>query len=149
MKTKFKNELVLICSSCWEKKCQCTDSIYVEIDVELVDIICTLNRKGYITRNCCQGHLESPFVPQTYIQFNEVYDFKEIPNDFIYEIQEVSNNKTVSTLSRELKFDSNMKNSNNRKSLEELKKEKDVEERRKTSVEELKAWVNRLAPINE
>ena len=80
-----------ICSNCWKQKCNCNKSNYIEIDEGMVDIICKLNKKGYQTLNCCEGHINSCGIC-TYIQFKTVYDFKNIPNGFEYDIQEVDGN---------------------------------------------------------
>lgn len=46
----------------------------IVVDVEMADIIAVLNRKRYLTRNCCAGHMEhADGIPQpmtTYVQPN-------------------------------------------------------------------------------
>lgn len=62
---------------------------YVEIDDEMVEIIIGLNHKGYITRNCCAGHIKGRNQPiTTYVQFQKTYPFDSIPSGFFLEEQE-------------------------------------------------------------
>lgn len=48
-----------VCMDCYkvDEKCDCKRDRQVEIDDNMVDIIIEMNRKGYITKHCCGGHL--------------------------------------------------------------------------------------------
>ena len=68
---------MLLCPICWNQKCNCHTGI-VEIDDEISDIICNLNRKGYKTMYCCGGHIDPEWillgcVPRIYIMFSGNY----------------------------------------------------------------------------
>lgn len=93
-----------LCSSCWEYRCKCGEMHYVEIDDEMVEIIIDLNHKGYITRNCCAGHIKRRNQPiTTYIQFQKTYPFSSIPLGFYLEEQETDDG-TVNNVIRTVPF---------------------------------------------
>lgn len=70
-----------LCSHCWCEKCKCGNEEYVNIDDEMVEIIVKLNKKGYITRNCCARHMQHKWgIPQPmaiYIQFCAKYQLSK------------------------------------------------------------------------
>ena len=79
---------MLICDECnnYKNDCICTGirphfQHLVEIDDRLVDIILMLNKKGYSTRFCCQGHVND-FMLQLHIMFWKDHKFKVIPDGF-------------------------------------------------------------------
>ena len=55
-------------------------SEYVEVDELMCPIILELNRKGYITKYCCQGHIEDRSV--TYIMFEDWVKLPSIPENW-------------------------------------------------------------------
>ena len=53
------------------------------VDKNMVDIISTLNEKGYRTEACCEGDEKGPGVMRMFILFAECYDFAiPIPSQF-------------------------------------------------------------------
>ena len=98
-----------LCSSCWEYRCKCGEMHYVEIDDEMVEIIVGLNHKGYITRNCCAGHIKRRNQPMTtYVQFQKTYPFGSIPSGFYLEEQETDDG-IVNNVIRTIPFQGNKK----------------------------------------
>lgn len=97
----------------------------VEVDDNIVDIIIMLNKKGYGTNFCCEGHAEKN-VLHVYVCFDKVYDFKDIPKGLK---NRTSRNQTV------IEYVTTMKNYN----LKRLRK--------LDRVAQLRKWVNEL-PIN-
>jgi len=53
---------------------------YIEIDDLMCPIIFELNRKGYITKYCCQGHIEDKST--TYIMFEYWVKLPSIPENW-------------------------------------------------------------------
>ena len=48
-----------VCNKCFSKgECNCKNKKIIKIDNFLVDIIAKLNRSGYKTKYCCEGHVE-------------------------------------------------------------------------------------------
>lgn len=56
----------------------------IDIDVLIADTILLLNKKGYKTNNCCQGHPAGDGYCNCYISFREKYDI-EIPKGYTVE----------------------------------------------------------------
>lgn len=88
--TKSKQSLSnykYVCPYCWNdiQNCECPAYPYflVQIDVGIVEIIKTLNLKGYHTTATCEGHLEDN-QPCFYINFKENYKF-DLPNGFYWD----------------------------------------------------------------
>ena len=52
------------------------------IDEGMWDILIELNRKGYITIFCCEGHLNDKGKWEGYIAFDRTYKFAEYPTNF-------------------------------------------------------------------
>jgi hypothetical protein len=68
-------------------KLECGGKV-IWVDDLYVEIISILNAKGYETLECCSSHIynwdmEEPL--SAYISFNDYYDFKDIPENFIKE----------------------------------------------------------------
>lgn len=57
-----------ICVNCWKQECSCGQNLYENIDDDIVDDIILLNKKGYKTLYCCQGHKEKGFFDM-YVMF--------------------------------------------------------------------------------
>lgn len=66
-----------------------------EIDENMREIIDILNRKGYITIMCCEGH--SPNY-NGYILFTHNYDFNPMPPSFVF----FNNKRTIINFNTEL-----------------------------------------------
>ena len=72
-----------LCIKCWNniKHCVCDKlpNVLVDVDENIQEAIILLNRKGYYTRFCCEGHHWRN--PSAYISFVQRYKFsKELPN---------------------------------------------------------------------
>ena len=72
-----------VCINCWkiEKVCKCAIKNFVEIDDDIVDIITSLNKKGYATEFCCSGHAKNELI-HIYISFSGETEFKKPPIGF-------------------------------------------------------------------
>ena len=64
----------------------------IEVDELMLPIIIELNKKGYETDNCCQGHYYDD-IPHCYIRFAKDFVFDTIPKGFNFQ-----NNKSHTTL---------------------------------------------------
>lgn len=139
-----------LCTSCWKDKCECERGEYVEIDDEMVDIIVELNRKGYVTRNCCAGHMEYfDGIPQpmnTYVQFHTVYPMPELPKEFILEKQETEDGIVTGIMrSVELEFDKD--NGYFFLDKEHKYNQMELDAARVDSINGLKDWVHQLKNV--
>ena len=89
-----------LCPYCWNEAENCTCSSFpyflVQIDVGMVDIVKTLNSKGYFTTATCEGHPENK-VPHFYINFKEAYGF-DLPEGFYWEDNNIRCEYTGDTL---------------------------------------------------
>ena len=142
---------MLICSNCWQRQCVCNKHQYVEIDDEMVDIICDLNRKGYKTCNCCAGHLIKcmhSFL-HTYIQFNSVISFDEIPNGFECERQELMDGSYVSLINRSIPVKYIDKDGFVGEFSNDILNTTQLEVDRKEHLSILKTWVEKLPYFKE
>lgn len=67
----------LICPQCWEnvKNCECAEwpEEFYQIDSMISEAVANLNRKGYFTSNCCEGHDWTN--SEAYVAFLAYYDF--------------------------------------------------------------------------
>jgi tRNA(Phe) wybutosine-synthesizing methylase Tyw3 len=74
-----------VCFNCLTKHdnkiCNCRSPELAEIDDNITDVIITLNRKGYVTTDCCSGHI-SQNVTCVYVYFKKLYEFDFEPNGF-------------------------------------------------------------------
>ena len=80
------SEEVKYCTKCFktEADCKCgQDRYFVLLDINMVDIIRTLNEKGYQTQYCCESHPEK-YRPSLYIMFSKDIRFlgKNLPKSF-------------------------------------------------------------------
>lgn len=76
-----------VCPKCWHQVHQCTCNLYppwelIMIDVNIQDVIRTLNEKGYQTIACCESHFEDSF--SVYVAFSRDFGL-EIPDGFNYD----------------------------------------------------------------
>ena len=71
------DSMVKICMNCWDIPCSCGKHIEVGIDELIFDDILKLNKKGYLTVFCCQGHKEFK-VFDLYVMLSEKY-LGEVP----------------------------------------------------------------------
>lgn len=95
MNTERKNHPMDYCNHCWTrfatgqltyKYCplpECEGEV-VPIDDDMTTTILLLNDKGYMTRNCCSGHVGDS-CPSTYIQFFNRIEFQTKPKGFTVE----------------------------------------------------------------
>lgn len=65
------------CLNCYEKVgvCNCKDSEYVDVDVNILEIVSVLNKKGYYTIFSCEGHIvESRFISPSisFLSYNNI-----------------------------------------------------------------------------
>ena len=135
---------MILCTSCWERKCTCENKKYAQIDDEIADIIILLNGKGYVTRNCCAGHNNSKKTyTNIYIQFNEVYDFKSVPKGFQCETQVISNNEKYTLISHFFSFERRNGNIFYKDNIINLDNELDLYR------EELREWAYKLNEMGD
>lgn len=76
-----------VCPSCWNQIQNCTCANYppyhlIMIDVNIQDIIRTLNQKGYQTIGCCESHFGDSC--NIYVLFAYNMGFENIPDGFTY-----------------------------------------------------------------
>ena len=118
---------MIVCKRCWNLDCECISRYGVEIDDSIVDIIVTLNKKGYRTNYCCGGHGRA--LDELYINFNKWHCPEIIVSDIGKFWKYTKSDATIRVkLPKEFRS----------KSKEEI--EEFLVERRK----ELKAWADRL-----
>ena len=99
------------CNHCWTrfatgqltyKYCplpECEGEV-VPIDDDMATTILLLNDKGYMTRNCCSGHVGDS-CPSTYIQFFNQIEFATTPKGFTVEVRELSPHLTVTNICKQ------------------------------------------------
>lgn len=116
--------------------------IFIDIDIELADIISTLNRKGYTTQFCCSGHV--PYA-RRFILFDSEYNFPSSPR---YWRLMVNNNINYSRseIIIELKDYTQFKQFNDFNLLELEKNSKII---KSILFDELNNWVNSLPQYNK
>ncbi|MEY8369822.1 hypothetical protein AALA24_13825 [Anaerovoracaceae bacterium 42-11] len=122
---------------------------YVEIDDEMVEIIIDLNHKGYITRNCCAGHIKRRNQPMTtYVQFQKTYPFSSIPSGFYLEEQETDDG-IVNNVIRTIPFQGNRKDGFYAEVGGVILSQETLEDNRKAYINELKKWSYNLENIRK
>lgn len=122
---------------------------YVEIDDEMVEIIISLNHKGYITRNCCAGHIKRRNQPMTtYVQFRNIYPFGSIPSGFSLEEQETDDG-IVNNVIRTIPFQGNRKEGFYAEVGGVILNQAALEDNRKAYINELKKWSYNLENIRK
>ena len=138
-----------LCSPCWEYRCNCGEMHYVEIDDEMVKIIISLNHKGYITRNCCAGHIKRSNQPMTtYVQFQNTYLFGSIPSGFCLEEQETDDG-IIHNVIRTIPFQGNRKDGFYAEVGGVILNQEALEDNRKAYINELKKWTYNLKNIRK
>lgn len=70
--------MIEVCMKCWDIPCSCGKGYLVEIDDNIFDDIIMLNKKGYKTIYCCEGHRENTLFDM-YIMFGEDMSKYNIP----------------------------------------------------------------------
>ena len=100
-----------ICTICWDKMCNHSERYKVEIDDNIAEIICILNKKGYETLFCCGGHItnnkiKQGYIPNIYISFNKYNSLiKNINTECLGDNWSwYSSNATLRYLMKEAKF---------------------------------------------
>lgn len=66
---------------CPKKSCM---GIVIEVDELLLVTIKILNQKGYMTRNCCGGHIYDSCI-DSYIQFEDEVELPRLPPGYKYD----------------------------------------------------------------
>ena len=101
------------CNTLYEDKmiCKCGELIhFIRIDKNIADIILELNKKGYKTSQCCEGHIEDgyfhPYIYFSYLfdvnvygmarQISEVIESENLPIETVYMFN--NQNKQIGTL---------------------------------------------------
>lgn len=79
---------MLLCCKCYKKDCRCEKPRFENIDDNIIDDIIILNKKGYKTVACCEGHKKRP-VFDFYIMFMNTLDV-DTPKSF-----KISKNKKI------------------------------------------------------
>jgi len=69
----------------------CRGENVVQVDEMILPVIRTLNMKGYRTEYSCSDHAYESLIG-TYICFEEIHDFKDLPKGYKLEIH---NDKTI------------------------------------------------------
>lgn len=88
----------LMCTNCYEvteldierqkakydygkcNNCKCGNNVH--IDDKMIDLIVDLNKKGYETQFCCEGHIDNSVSLHTYIIIKRHIKLPYIPKDF-------------------------------------------------------------------
>lgn len=77
--SKKDKKFVYVCPQCFEERSKCicdTTKDFIEIDKNIYPVIRNLNRAGFHTSFCCEGHNNEK---QGYIHFTHFYHFEHIP----------------------------------------------------------------------
>ena len=89
MKKIFSSYKNYVCPRCFQQLNKCECEIFppytlLFIDERIQEHVRILNRKGYLTTGCCEGHYKS-YSTEPYVSFGNVYDgFSTIPEGFYY-----------------------------------------------------------------
>ena len=122
------------CNKLYENKqfCECGNFINLtRIDKNIADIILELNKKGYKTSQCCEGHIEDeyfhPYIYFSYLfdvnvygmarQISEVIESENLPIETVYMFN--NKNKQIGTLF-EVKRSKTAELENNREKIKEV-----------------------------
>lgn len=81
MDMRYKDYVCPVCYNTLDS-CTCKNQPWrlIMIDKNMQEIIRTLNKKGYITTNCCESHYNRTI--SIYVQFLDVYEFPNLPDTF-------------------------------------------------------------------
>jgi hypothetical protein len=73
-----------VCRGCWRKvdRCNCNSKHPIRIDKGISHAVMVLNKRGYNTVACCEGHADKSII-YIYVLFTKDYNF-QLPSGFKY-----------------------------------------------------------------